>query len=54
MPNAKEIYLASDTDAYNLCFYGSTAAHFRDATLGMQGDLLYYDLHHAALQRARE
>lgn len=29
---------------YKLYFYGSTATHSGDATLGMQGDLFYYHL----------
>jgi len=34
--------------------YGPAAAHSGDATLGMQSDLLCYDLHHPAPQGARK
>jgi hypothetical protein len=33
----------------NQWIYGATTTYSRDATLGMEGDLLYYNLHHAAL-----
>jgi hypothetical protein len=35
-------------------FYGATTTYSGDATLGREGDLLYYDLRHASLQGARE
>jgi len=43
------ICLASDTDALQPMDLWLDHLAFRYATLGMQSDLLYYDLHHASL-----